>query len=120
LLIAVGLGAGAARADKPARIPVAFGSWKGPHANTFKSGLRRGIAQDCVVVSPQKARVVLDGEVSEKGKGFAVRVIVKAPKTNEIIESKEYPFSKPSVSAAQSKKMGRDVVEMARRAPEAP
>ena len=43
---------------------------------------------------------------------------MKSPKTNEIVESKEYSFSKPELSQAQSHRLGRDVFEMARRAPE--
>jgi hypothetical protein len=111
------LGLGGARADKPARIPVAFGQWTGPHAGTFKSGLRGGLAKECVVVKAEKARVIIDGEVSGD-KTFKVRVVVKSPQTKDTLESKEYSFSKPSVSEAQSHRMGRDVAEIARRAPD--
>jgi hypothetical protein len=120
VLVAMGLMmAAAARAEKPPKIPVALGKWTGPHAGTFKSALRSGISKDCVVVRPAKARVVIDGEVSGDTT-FTVRVILKSPRTNEIVESREYTFSKPEVSQAKSHKMGRDVAEMARRAPDAP
>lgn len=111
---------GAALADKPKpeRIPVAMGAWKGPHAGSFKSGVRSAIAKDCVVVKAEKARVIVEGEVtpSEDGKKVTVKVVIKSPKTNEIVESKEYS-TKPDPSVGQSKKMGHDLVEMARRAP---
>jgi hypothetical protein len=117
VLVAIGIGAAAARADKPPRIPVALGKWTGPHAGTFKSALRSGLGKDCVVVRADKARVVIDGEVSGD-KSFTVRVILKSPKTNDVVESREFTFSKPDVSQAKSHKMGHDVAEMARRAPE--
>jgi hypothetical protein len=117
LLVAIGFGTVAARADKPPRIPVALGKWTGPHSGTFKSALRSGIAKECVVVRADKARVVIDGEVTGD-KSFTVRVILKSPKTSDIVESREFTFAKPQVSAAKSRKMGHDVAEMARRAPE--
>jgi hypothetical protein len=109
---------GAALADKPERIPVAMGAWKGPHAGSFKSGVRSAIGKDCVVVKAEKARVIVEGEVtpSEDGKKVTVKMVIKSPKTNEIVESKEYS-TKPDPSVGQSKKMGHDLVEMARRAP---
>jgi hypothetical protein len=107
-----------ALAEKPAKIPVAFGAWKGPHASTFKSGLRRGLAKGCAVVARNKARAVIEGEVTEADKKLTVRVTLKSPKSDEIIESREYSFAKPTVSAGMSNKMGHDVTEMAGRAPE--
>jgi hypothetical protein len=108
-----------ARADKPPKIPVAMGTWTGPHSGTFKSAVRNGVAKDCVVTKATKARVVIEGEVSEKEKGgFTVRVVVKSPKTNDIVESREYSFPKPQVSSGMSHKMGHDVVEIAKRSPE--
>jgi hypothetical protein len=109
-----------ALADKPALIPVTFGAWKGSHANTFKSGLRRGLAKakGCSVVPRGKARVVIEGEVTEQNGKFSVHVSLKSPKNDEIIESREYSFSKPTVSDGQANKMGREVTEMAGRAPE--
>jgi hypothetical protein len=106
-------------AEKPPKIPVAMGKWTGPHAGSFKSAVRGGIAKDCAVVRADKARVVIEGEVTEKeNKHLTVRVILKSPKTSEVVESKEYEFAKPNVSHGMSQKMGRDVFEMARRAPE--
>jgi hypothetical protein len=105
-------------AEKPPKIPVAFGKWTGPHAGTFKSAVRNGVSKGCVVVRPAKARVIIEGEVGAEDKPIKVRVILKSPANNEIVESREYSFSKPSVSAAQSRKMGREVTEMAQRAPE--
>jgi hypothetical protein len=116
LLVAMG---GGAHAEKPAKIPVAMGAWTGPHAGTFKSGVRSGVAKDCVVTRAEKARVIIEGEVKEgENNHFTVQVIVKSAKTKEIVESREYSFSKPQVSQAQSHRMGRDVTEIARRAPE--
>jgi hypothetical protein len=118
-LLAVGVGAAPAQAEKPPKIPVAFGAWTGPHAGSFKSGVRSGVAKECAVVRAEKARVIIDGEVTEtEPKHFKLRVIVKSPKTNDIVESREYTFSKPEVSQGQSHRMGRDVFEIARRSPE--
>jgi hypothetical protein len=112
------LAGAAAHADKPPRIPVAMGTWTGPHAGTFKSAVRNGMSKDCVVTKASKARVLVDGEVAAEEKGMKVRVIVKSARTNEIVESREYTFAKPQVSAGMSKKMGHDVGEIAKRAPE--
>ena len=117
VLLVVALGAVMAHAEKPAKIPVAFGKWTGPHASTFKRALRNGVKAGCVVVRADKARVVIDGEVSADDKPIKVRVILKSPQTQEIVESREYTFSKPSVSQAQSNRMGREVTDMAQRAP---
>jgi hypothetical protein len=107
------------RADKPPKIPVAFGKWTGPHASHFKSALRSAATKECAVVSASKARVIVDGEVTEKeDKHLSVRVLVKSPKTNELVESKEYVLAKPDVSKGQARKMGHDLFEIARRAPE--
>jgi hypothetical protein len=116
--IVLGFCAFAARAEKPPRIPVALGKWTGPHAGSFKSGLRGGISKECVVVRADKARVIIDGEVTGTDKPFKVRVIVKSPRTGDVVESREYTFQKPSPSGPQSRKMGHDVTEIARRAPE--
>jgi hypothetical protein len=107
-----------ARADKPAKFPVAFGAWKGPHAGTFKSALRRGLAKGCAVVARGKARALIEGEVTDNNGKLSVRVVVKSPRTDEIVESREYAFAKPNVSAGMSSKMGREVTEMVSRAPE--
>jgi hypothetical protein len=117
-ILVIGAGMVGARAEKPPKIPVAMGTWTGPHAGTFKSAVRSGVSKDCSVVKANKARVIIDGEVTEAEKGFTVHVTVKSPKTNEIVESREYSFSKPQVSQAQTHKMGHDVTEIARRAPE--
>lgn len=117
-IVALFAGAVPARAEKPPKIPVAIGTWTGPHANRFKSGVRSGAAKECAVVKKEKARVIVDGEVVEQDKRWKVRMIVKSPKTDEIVESKEYTYSKPELSQAQSHRMGRDLFEMARRAPE--
>jgi hypothetical protein len=118
LLVAMGL-ALPVLAEKPEKLPVAFGAWQGPRAATFKSALRRGLAKECNVVAPKAARALIDGQVSsEDGKKFSVKVIVKSPKTKEIIEQREYTYSKPSVSQAQANRMGREVAAMARRVPE--
>jgi hypothetical protein len=118
VLVWIAMGAAVAHAEKSPKIPVAFGKWTGPHAGTFKSALRGGVSKGCVVVRAEKARVIIEGEVSAEDKRIKVRVILRSPKTSDIVESREYTFSKPSVSQAQSNKMGREVTEMARRAPE--
>jgi hypothetical protein len=118
VLLLIAMGAAVAHAEKPAKIPVALGKWTGPHAGTFKSALRSGLSKGCVVVRAEKARVIIEGEVSAEDKPIKVHVILKSPKTSDIVESREYTFSKPSVSQAQSNKMGREVTEMASRAPE--
>jgi hypothetical protein len=119
LCLAFGLAGAWARADNAPKMPVAFGKWTGPHAPHFKSALRSGLAKDCVVVRAEKARVIIDGEVTEKdNKHFVLRVMVNSAKTKELVESKEYTFSKPDASQAQSRKMGHDVFEIARRTPE--
>jgi hypothetical protein len=108
-----------AEAEKPAKIPVTLGNWKGPHANTFKGAVRRGVSKGCVVVKKDKARVVIDGEVTESSPNhFTVRVMVKSPKNDEIIESREYAYSKPNASGGQADRMGRDIVAIAQRAPQ--
>jgi hypothetical protein len=109
--------AGAARAEKPEKIPVAIGDWKGPSASTFKSAVKSGIAKDCKIVGKKTARVIVDGEVTPDGKGFQVRVIVKAAKSGEVAESHSFPFAKAKASKGQSAKMGKMVTEAARRAP---
>ena len=109
---------GAAHAEKPAKVPIAFGKWTGPHASTFKSALRKGLQKGCVVVRAGKARVVIDGEVSAEDKPIKLRVILKSPRSGEIVESREYTFAKPTVSSALANRMGREVTEMAQRAPE--
>jgi hypothetical protein len=108
----------ASRAEQPPKIPVAMGAWTGPHAATFKGALRSGMSKECVTTKAAKARVVIDGEISAAEKGFKVRVILKSPKTQDVVESHEYTFAKPKVSAGMSKKMGREVCAMAVRAPE--
>jgi hypothetical protein len=124
LMLFVVLGGAVARAEKPEKpekIPVAMGTWTGPKASRFKSAVRSGIVavKECAVVRPNKARVIIDGEVkSEDDKHFAVHVTLKSPKTNDIVESRDYTFNKPEPSQNQSKKMGRDVTEIARRSPE--
>jgi hypothetical protein len=118
-LVLLALGGMAAAAEKPPKIPVAIGKWTGPHAGTFKSAVRSGIGKDCQVVKPAKARVVIDGEVTEgDDKKLTVRVLVKSPKTDELVQSKEYTFAKPNVSHGMSQKMGHDLTEIARRSPE--
>ncbi len=102
---------------KPEKIPVALGSWKGPKVGTFKDAMRRGLGKDCKIVGAKAARVVIEGTVSEQGKGFVLRVIVKLPKSGEVVEQRDFPFPKPRASKAQSDKMGRVVAEIARRAP---
>jgi hypothetical protein len=109
----------AARSEKAKadRTPVMFGSWKGPSARVFKSALRNGIAKECLVVGPKAARAIIDGEVREQGKGVVVRVIVKAAKSGEVVEQREFTFSRPQASRSQADRMGRAVADMARRAP---
>jgi hypothetical protein len=109
---------GAAHAEKPARIPIAFGKWTGPHASTFKSALRKGVQKGCVVVRAAKARVIIDGEVSAEDKPIKLHVVLKSRRTGEVVESREYTFAKPTVSSALANRMGREVTEMAQRAPE--
>jgi hypothetical protein len=119
VIVAFALGASslAARAEKPEKIPVALGNWKGPSAGTFKSALRRGLAKECRIVAAKSARVVIDGEVLQEGKGFNVRVFVKSAKSGEVVEQREFPFAKTNVSQAQSNRMGHAVAEIVRRAP---
>ena len=117
LLSLVVLAPSGAHADKPEKIPVAMGKWKGPHAAGFKSALRRGLAKYCTIGSAKKARAIIDGEETEEGKKAKLTVIVRAAKTKEVVEQREYNFSKPSASAGQASKMGREVAEMAGRAP---
>jgi hypothetical protein len=119
LAILVGIaGTAAAKPPAPDKIPVAFGSWTGPSASRFKSALRHGMQKTCAFVSAKKARALIEGVVSEQGKGVSVRVTVKSQKDGEVVESREFPFSKPTPSQAQGDKMGRAVAEIARRAPE--
>src|SRR5689334_12332628 len=103
LVVAMCLASAAAFAEKvaPEKIPVAFGSWKGPSASSFKSALRKGLGKECAVVS-KKARVVIEGVVtpSEGGKGVVVRVVVKSSSSGEIVESREFPSPKPQPSGA--------------------
>ena len=118
LSIALVLVGALAHAEKPEKVPVALGSWKGPSASTFKSALRRGLAKDCTFVKAKKARALIEGEVtSADGKKLSVKVIVKATTTGEVVEQRSYQFAKPSVSAAMASKMGREVADSARRAP---
>src|SRR5690242_10370844 len=73
--------AGAA-APKPEKIPVAFGTWTGPSASTFKGALRKGLGKECRIVPPKGgARVIIHGTVTPQGKGFLVRVVIKMPKS---------------------------------------
>ncbi len=112
---------GSARADKapkPPKIPVVFGTWTGPSAGTFKSAVRKGIAKDCIVVAKKKARVVIEGTAEAQGKGAVVHVRVKAAKTDEIVETKDFTFARLSVSSGQAGKMGKAVAEIAGRSPE--
>jgi hypothetical protein len=118
-LLFTGLGI-AEKAEKPEKIPVALGSWKGPSAGSFKGALRRGLAKDCTFTKPKTARAIIDGEVTQEGKKFTVRVIVKAAQSGEVLEQREYPYSKPSLSQGQTNKLGREVAEMVRRAPASP
>jgi hypothetical protein len=113
-LLLVALPAAAKPADK---IPVAFAQWSGLRANSFKSALRSAVAKECRSVKPAAARVLVEGEVSEKGKGALVRLVLKNPKDGEVVESREFSFPRPQPSGPQVKKMGRALVEMARRAP---
>jgi ABC-type sugar transport system substrate-binding protein len=121
VVLALAAGSASAFAEKTEKIPVAMGSWKGPSANTFKGAVRRGLSKECAVVggkAAKTARVVIDGEVeSSDPKHFVVRVIVKSPKSGEVVEQKEYKFSKASATQAQSDRMGREVSEIVRRAP---
>src|SRR4051794_10966316 len=118
-LAALVLLAGSAQAGppKPEKVLVAFGSWKGPGASSIKSALRQGLAKDCSFVSAKRARALIEGEIAEQGKGVSVRLTVKATKTGEVVETREFPLPKPSPSHAQAQKMARAVVEMAHRAP---
>jgi len=103
--------------EKVEKIPVAVGKWEGPNASTFKGALKRGLTKECRVVGAKSARVVVEGMVLEHGKGFVVRVIVKQPKSGEVVEQKEFTFAGARASAGQSNKMGHAVAEIARRAP---
>src|SRR5258706_9638066 len=117
LLTSIALGSDSASAEKPEKIPVALGSWKGPHAGSFKSALRRGLLKECVFVRAKAARVTIDGEVTEQGKRFSVRVLVNSTKTGELFEQHTYSYARPTLSDGQSNKLGHDVAEVARRAP---
>jgi hypothetical protein len=110
-------GPAAAKEPKPDKIPIAVGSWTGKYAGTFKSALRGSLGKDAKIVSAKTARVVVDGTVEEKGKGALVTVIVKLPKSGEVLERRDFTFSKPSASKGQASKMGKMVLEAAKRAP---
>jgi hypothetical protein len=117
LTVSLATGTAAAREPKPEKVPVALGAWKGPSASTFKSAMRRGLAKECKVVGAKGARVVVEGEVAPAGKGFVVRAIVRQPRTNELLQQREFKFAKAKASAGQSNKMGHFVAEVARRTP---
>jgi hypothetical protein len=110
----------AAAADKEPveKIPVTFGSWTGPSASSFKSALKKGLGKDFTMVSAKKSpRVIIEGTSTEQGKGVVIRVIVKSPKSGEIIESREFTFSRPQPSGGTATKMIKATVEIVRRAP---
>ena len=86
-------------------------------AGAFKGGLRGAIGKDCVVVARKKARVVLEAVVAPENKGAVVHFTMKSPKTDEIVESRDFHSPRPQPSAGLTRQMGRAVAEMARRAP---
>jgi hypothetical protein len=121
LAVALASATAAARpkAEKPEKIPVALGSWRGPSASAFKDALKHGLGKECKVVGAKSkgARALVDGTVEERGKGVVVRVVVKQPKTSEVVEQREFPFARPKPSRAQGDKMGKAVAAIARRVP---
>jgi hypothetical protein len=117
VLFLAAVGATRARAEEWPKVPVALRAWTGPHAAAFKGRLKRGLAKGCTVVRPKAAQALIDGEVAPRGKRFALRVIIKSSKTGELVESREYLLSKPTISRAQADRMGREVTDMARRVP---
>jgi hypothetical protein len=115
--VAIASNGALAAKPKPEKIPVALGSWKGPGAGGFKDAMRRGLSKDCKIVGAKTARVVVDGVVTAEGKGATVQVIVKLPRTGEVVERRDFHFARPKASRAQGDKMGHAVAEIARRAP---
>lgn len=118
-LLCVGLVASPAVAGppKPEKLPVAFGAWTGKGAGSFKSALRGKIGKECVVVPPKKARALLEGVVTEAGKGVTVKLVVKAAFNGEVVQSKEFSFARPSPQAGKVAQMAKAVVEITRRTP---
>lgn len=123
LLVAFALVAASAHAapkPKPEKLPVAFVPWTGKSANAFKGVLKGKLAKECVFVGPKKARVLIEGTVTEKeppSKAVTVKVVVKSAKTGEIVETKEFVFPRPSPSGDKMSRMAKAVVEITRRAP---
>jgi hypothetical protein len=117
LVTTLAFGSTMAAAPPVEKTPIAFGSWKGPSAGSFKSALRRGLQKECVVVPAKKARAIITAEVTQEGKKYSVHVVVTSTKTNEVVESRTFTFSKPSLSAGQTNKFGADVGAIARRSP---
>ena len=107
----------ASAAPKPEKLPVAFGGWTGKGAGSWKSALRSRLNKECVFVGPKKARALIEGTITEKGKGISLRIVVKAAKTGEIVETKEFAFSRPAASGEKAAKLARAIVEITRRAP---
>jgi hypothetical protein len=109
----------AAPQPKPEKIPVALGSWKGPGAGAIKDAVHRALGKECKVVGPKTktARVIVDGSVEEHGKGVIAHVIIKLPRSGEVVEQHEFTLPRPKPSRAQATKMAHKVAEIARRAP---
>ena len=104
-------------APKVEKLPVAFGAWTGKGAGSWKGALRGKLNKECAFVGPKKARVLIEGTLTEQGKGVTVRVVVKATKTGEIVETKEFSFPRPQASGPKAVKMAKAIVEITRRAP---
>jgi hypothetical protein len=100
--------------DKPA---VSLGSFTGPQARVFKGGIASHLRKENKVVGKKTARAVVEGVVEEEDGKFRVRVIVRDPTSNEVVEERSYAFAKPKVDAGRGRRIARDVAEMARRAP---
>lgn len=117
LILTCAAGEATAKAQKPEKIPVAFASWTGPGAGSFKSGVRSALGKDCVIVGRKTARVVLEGVVAADGKGAVLHLTLKSGKTGEIVESRDFHSPRPQPARGLTQKIGRAVVDMAHRAP---
>jgi hypothetical protein len=113
----VSIAAAKTPAPKPDKVRVAFGSWTGKGAGTFKSGVRSVVAKGTVITNKKGARALIEGEVVPKDKGVVFRLSIKAAQSGELIESREFPSPKPSPSRALLNKIGRAIVDMVQRVP---
>jgi hypothetical protein len=118
ILFLVGLMSTAdANAPKPEKVRVAFGSWTGRGAGSFKSGVRPIVAKGTVITNRKAARALVEAEVLPKDKGVLLRLAIKGAQSGELVESREFPSPRPSPSRALLNKIGRAIVDMVQRVP---